>query len=57
MRLLDDVADTAAEGEAKETPREARQIPPNVLDVIDRVEQLQVVRAELERNLRDAVAY
>ncbi len=43
MRLLDDVADDAVEGEAKETPREARQIPPDVLDVIDRVEQLQVI--------------
>ena len=40
MRLLDNVADDAAEGEAKETPREARQILPNVLDVIDQVEQL-----------------
>ncbi len=51
MRLLDDVADDAVEGEAEETPREARQIPPDVLDVIDRVEQLQVVRAKLEGNL------
>ena len=40
MRLLDNVADNAVEGEVKETPREVRQIPPNVLDVVDRVKQL-----------------